>query len=135
VHVLAVKLEVAIAEHRARQEPALEKDLKAVADAEHRTPSPGKFPDRCHDRREARDCAGPKVVAVRDLLVPDESRLLTEDVLRGVVGVVIAVRSREDDNGEGHWAPAFVSSTLKLSITGFARTRSATSAASFSAAA
>ena len=33
---LAVELDVAIAEHRARQQPALEQNLKAVADAEHR---------------------------------------------------------------------------------------------------
>ena len=42
VHVLALKFQAAIAEHRARQEAGLEQHLKAVADAEHRTTAPGE---------------------------------------------------------------------------------------------
>ena len=67
-----------------------------------------------HDRREARDRAGAQVVAVREparqdhgvgalearVLVPDELGVLPEHVLGGVVGVVIAVGSGKDDDGE-----------------------------------
>ena len=40
--VLAVKLQVAIAQHRARQQPGLEQHLKAVADPEDRPAPPAK---------------------------------------------------------------------------------------------
>jgi hypothetical protein len=36
------------------------------------------------------------------LLVPDELRVVTEHVLRGVIRVVVAVGSRKDDDGELH---------------------------------
>ena len=36
------------------------------------------------------------------LLVPHELGVVPEHVLRGVVGVVIAVRAGEDDDGEFH---------------------------------
>ena len=98
------------------QQPGLEQDLKAVADAEHRSAGIGEGLDRGHHRREARDGAGAQVVAVREaagqddhvsaaerrVLVPDELGLLAEHVLRGVVGVVVAVRSGKDDDGEFH---------------------------------
>ena len=38
------------------------------------------------------------------LLVPDELGLLTEHLLNGVIGVVIAVGSGKDDDGEVHSA-------------------------------
>src|SRR5580765_654499 len=74
-------------------------------------------------------------VPKRGLLVPDEARLLAQHVFGGVIGVVIAVGSRKDDDPERHWPDPCPSSIVKLSMTGFASTRSATSAASFSAAA
>ena len=64
--VLAVKLQVTIAQHRAGQQPGLEQNLKAVADAEHRPAAPGEIDHRRHDRREPRDRAGAQVVAVRE---------------------------------------------------------------------
>ena len=116
-------------------------------------PAAANVGDGGHDRREPRDGAGAQVVAVREpagqnhdvgaaerrLLVPDERRLLAEHVLRGVVRVVIAVRSGKDDDGERHRVTRSSlrsrasSSMRKLSITGLASTRSATSAASVSA--
>jgi hypothetical protein len=36
------------------------------------------------------------------LLVPDELRILSEDVFRRVIGVVIAIRSRKDDDSKAH---------------------------------
>ena len=69
-----------------------------------------------HDRREARDRAGPQVVAVCEaagqyhdvgalqvrVLVPDELGVLAEDVCRRVIGVVVAVAAWKHDNGELH---------------------------------
>src|SRR5262245_49342674 len=41
------------------------------------------------------------------LLVPDEFRLLTEHVLDGVVGIVVAIGSGKDDDSEFHtWSAA-----------------------------
>jgi hypothetical protein len=34
--------------------------------------------------------------------VPEKFRVLSEDVLGGVIGIVIAVAAREDDNAELH---------------------------------
>ena len=97
--VLAVKLEIAIAQHRPRQQARLEQHLEAVADAEHRPALAGELRDRGHDRREPGDRAGAQIVAVREaagqdhdvgalqarLLVPDELGVLAEDVLGGVI--------------------------------------------------
>ena len=114
--MLAVELQIAVAQHRAGQQPGLEQHLEAVADAEHRAAALGEVADRRHDRREARDRAGAQVVAVREpagqdhdvgalearVLVPDERGLVPEHVLRGVVGVVVAVGAGKDDDGELH---------------------------------
>ena len=49
VHVLAAELQAAVAQQRAGQQPGLEQDLEAVADAEHRpaarrrTPAPRRM--------------------------------------------------------------------------------------------
>ena len=72
--VLAVKLEVAIAQHRAGQQPGLEQDLEAVADAEHRSTPARELGHRRHDRREPRDGAGAQVVAVREAAGQDRRR-------------------------------------------------------------
>ena len=89
-----MKLEIAVAQHRAREQAGLEEHLEPVADPEHRPASSGKVGHRSHDRREPRDRAGAQVVAVGEapgqddgvgafqagLLVPDEFRVLAEDV-------------------------------------------------------
>ena len=120
VHVLAAKLQAAIPKHGARQQPGLEQNLEAVADAEHRPAGGGELLDRSHHRREARDRAGPQVVAVREtawknhrvraakigLLVPDELGFLAEHVLRRVIRVVIAVGSGKDNDRESHYLPS-----------------------------
>jgi len=114
VNLFAVEPHVAIAQHRAGQQARLEQHLEAVADAEHRSAGLCELDHRGHDRRKARDRAGPEVVAVREparedhdvgplearLLVPDALGLLAEHGRRGVIAVVIAVRSRKDDDGE-----------------------------------
>ena len=69
-----------------------------------------------HDRREARDCAGPQIVAVgkaarKDqgvgalevgVFVPDELGVLAEHVFRGVVRVVVAIAPGKHDDAELH---------------------------------
>ena len=111
-----MELQAAVAQHRAGQQARFEQDLEAVADAEHRTAGIGERLHRGHHRREPRDRAGAQVVAVREparqdddvgaaelrVLVPDELGLLPEHVLGGVVGVVVAVRSGKNDDGEFH---------------------------------
>ena len=98
------------------QQARLEQDLEAVADAEHRAAGVGERLHRGHHRREPGDRAGAQVVAVgepagqdddvgraeRGVLVPDEFGVVPEHVLRGVIGVVVAVRSGKDDDGEFH---------------------------------
>src|SRR5438309_11362127 len=64
VDVLAAVLQTTISEHRARQQPGLEQNLKAVADAEDGAAALGEPPHLAHDRREARHGACPKVIAV-----------------------------------------------------------------------
>src|SRR4029453_11425240 len=88
--------------------------------------------DGRHDWREPRDGAGPQVVAVREaswqdddvrafeafLLVPDELRLLAEHVPRRVVGLVIAVGSGENDNGEFHNSYQLPAASFQLRASG-----------------
>ena len=116
VHVLAVKLQVAVAQHRAGEESRLAENLEAVADAQDRPAGSGEVADGGHHRGKPGDRAGAQVVAVRKaarqhddvgavearLLVPDELRLLPEHVLRGVIRVVIAVGSGKNDDAEFH---------------------------------
>ena len=116
VHVLAEELQLAVAEHRAGQQAGFEQDLKAVADAEHRAAAVGERLHGAHDRREAGDRAGAQIVAVREsagqdddvgalqvgVLVPDELGVLAEHVLRGVIGVVVAVAAGKHDDAEFH---------------------------------
>ena len=101
-------------QERAGQQAALAQHLKPVADADDETVRLGKAHDVLHDGREARDGSGPQVIAVREaagddhhvyvaevgFFVPDELRLLPEDVLGHVVGVVVAVGAGEDDDAE-----------------------------------
>src|SRR5262249_43523276 len=144
---LAVKLHILVAQHRARQQTALEQNLKPVADTKDGAAFGGKLHDRFHDWREPRDRAGAQVIAVREpagqddeiraaerrVLVPDEWRIQPQHVLGRVIGVVIAVGSWKNDDRNFHGFAPGASSIRKLSMTGLASTRSATSDASFSA--
>ncbi len=61
---LAMKLDVAVAQHRPGQQAALEQNLKPVADAQHGPSGRRERGDGGHHRREARDGAGAQVVAM-----------------------------------------------------------------------
>src|SRR5688500_14021534 len=114
--MFAMKLQVAVAQHRTREQPGFAENLKAIADPEHGAAAAGKFRHAGHDWREPGDGAGAEVIAVREasrqhhhvgplqggFLVPDEFRILPEHVPGGMIGVVIAIRSGEDDDAEFH---------------------------------
>ena len=80
---------------------------------------------------ETRDSAGPQVVPVREAAGEDDhvsragggvlcrrTRLLAKHVLRGVVGVVVAIRSGKDDDGEFHYVrgPSVFQASLASSL-------------------
>src|SRR3989338_8600227 len=112
VHVPADEFERAVAHQSARQEPRLAEDLEAVADADDSLAGGRVLLHGIHDGREARDGAGPQVVAVAEtarqddavhpfeiaLLVPDGLGGLFEDYLKDVLAVVVAVGP-----GENHY--------------------------------
>ena len=116
VDMLAAVLELAVSQHRARQQPRLEQHLKAIADAQHRSAALGKLPDRRHDRRETRHRAGAQVVAMGEpawqnhhvgalqagVFVPHELSGLPEHMGRRVIRIVIAVGAGKDDDAEFH---------------------------------
>src|SRR5262245_18108693 len=103
--MLAAVLQLAVAEHGAGKQTCLEQNLKAVADADHRTAAIGERFYLAHNRREARHGAGAKVVAMRKpsredndvrvsqarVFVPDELRRLPQYRRGGMIGIVIAV--------------------------------------------
>jgi hypothetical protein len=74
---------VVVGQQRAGQQPRLAQDLEAVADTEHRAAVAGERDDLLHDRSEARDRAGPQVVAVGEP-AGDDDRV---DALQVAVGV------------------------------------------------
>ena len=65
-HRPADKFQLAIAEQRAGQQPALDQHLKSVADSEHQPALGGEALDRGHHRREFRDGAAAQIVSVRE---------------------------------------------------------------------
>jgi hypothetical protein len=113
---LTPELQASIPEHGARQQPRLEEHLEAVADPEDRTTSRRKLRDLLHDGREPRNRPCPQVVAMCEptgqdhhvcateapVLVPNEFSVLAENVPGHVIGVVVAIRPGENDNGEFH---------------------------------
>jgi len=113
---LADEAERLVAHERAGQQSALAEDLKSIADADYEPPFFGKADHVLHDGREARDGSRTQIVAVGEpawnddnvdvaqcpFFVPDKARVLVEDVLRGVIGVVVAVRPGEDDDSKRH---------------------------------
>jgi hypothetical protein len=116
VDVLADVAQAPVDLHRPREKPRLEQDLEPVADAEHGAARGGELRDTLHDRREARECSRPQVVAVGEaagkndrvgalqvpLVVPDVVGLAPEKVLRDVKTVRVAVGARKDDDPELH---------------------------------
>ena len=114
--MFAMKFQVAISQHGARQHARLEQDLKAVADSKDRSAPACEVADGVHHRRKPGNGAGPQVVTMREparqnhhvgavearLLVPHELGIVTQHVLRRVIRVMVAIRSGEDDDGESH---------------------------------
>ena len=114
VDMLAEELEVLVPQHRPRQQAELEEHLEPVADAQDEPAPAGELPDLPHERRELGDGPGPQVVAVGKtsgeddavhapevvVLVPEEDRRLAEDLLQGVISVMVAVRTGKDDDSE-----------------------------------
>ena len=114
--MFADEVQIAIANQRARQKPGFAKDLKAVADSEHKPAAFGKLLDRVHHGRKARERAGAQVVAVRKaagkdhrvvsrkicFAVPDEVDWLAHVFGDHVIGIVIAIRTRKNNNSEFH---------------------------------
>src|SRR5262249_51809265 len=107
--------------------------LKAVADAENQPAAACELFDGAHHRTEARDCAGPQIIAVRKttgqnhriavrevgLLVPDEVYGLTDYLADYVIGVVIAVGARKNNHAEFHRSTnPFVRSGLGIPLGG-----------------
>lgn len=105
-----------IAAQRPRQQARFGEHLEAVADAQDQA-APGRvLPDRAHHRRDRRQRAAAQVVTEgpasgqddkiaaleAGLLVPQVDHLLPEHMAQDVVGVVITVRTREDDHTAFH---------------------------------
>nr|ADI18668.1 hypothetical protein [uncultured Acidobacteria bacterium HF4000_26D02] len=116
VDVLAEKLQPAIREQRALEQTRLEQHLEPVADTDDRPSRVGELAHTGHDWRKPGNRAGPQVVAVGEptgqhddigameigVLVPDELRLLPQDMLGRVVRVVITVGTGKLDDREHH---------------------------------
>jgi hypothetical protein len=116
VHVLALESETLVAEHRPREQTGFEQYLETIAEADHGAAGGSKSRHLVHDGREARNRAGPQVVAVREsawqhhhvgpfqarLLVPDVLGVDAEDVPGCIVCVVVAVGAGEHNDGEFH---------------------------------
>ena len=114
--VLTAKPQVPIAQERAGQEPRLTEDLKAIADPDHQAPLAGKGRHCPHDGGEPGNRSRSQVVPVgeasrqqdhivpldRVFLVPDKIDRLPDDLADHVVGIVITIRSGEDDDAKFH---------------------------------
>ena len=98
------------------QEARFGQALKTVAYAEQGAPIPGMRRDGLHDGRETRYGAGSQIIPVaeasgeyhhlrvskRGFLMPHEPHWLFENVLDGVVAIMVAIGTREDDDSEMH---------------------------------
>ena len=105
-----------VTHEHARQQAAFGEDLKAVADAEHSHARLRPLDDRAHHRRMRGHGAGAQVVAVgkasgKDdevavrqiaVAVPDHARCPACRGFDGHGGVMVAVRTGEDDNARPH---------------------------------
>ena len=116
MHLLADVFESGIAHEGTWQQAGFAEDLEAVADAEHEATGSGKALHGLHDRREVRDGTGAQVVAIGETagdqdgiatfqvfgLMPEHGDRLVRNLLDDVVGVVVAVGAREDEDAEFH---------------------------------
>src|SRR6185437_4905088 len=146
---LGDELEAGVSQERAGKQPGLARDLESVADREHGPASVGVRDHVLHHGTEARDGAGPQIVAVTEsarqhdhvasreivLFVPEVHRLFAERFGHGVVGVVVAVGAGKSDDAELHAAATSTPAISKSSVTGLARSRSHMSRVELSAAA
>ena len=115
--MFAAKLQGAVADERAWQEPRLAEDLESVANSQHRPAFRGETPHRLHDRAETGNGPGAQIISIteaagdddgvkagqRTLLVPDKSPRLAENVPHHVQGVLVAIGSGKLEDGEIHF--------------------------------
>ena len=115
VNEFAMKLQIAVADERPRQQPRLGEHLKPVAHAQHQPALAGKLLDRLHHRAEPRDRAAAQIIAIaetaghdhrvgiaqRSVFVPDQPRGMAEQA-HGVDGILIAVAGGKLENGKIH---------------------------------
>src|SRR5262245_19548129 len=116
VHVLTAVLEGLVAGERARQEPRLAEDLKAVARAEHEATARDELGQRLHHRRAARYCARPEIVSVGEaagqhhaviageigFAMPDVADRLAQHLADPIVKIAVTPRAREPHHTESH---------------------------------
>src|SRR5438552_17594232 len=116
MHRLANVLQAGIAHESARQQPRLAQNLKSIANSEDDSAAISKLLHRLHHGRELSDGAGAEVVAISKSaghdhcvavfqimrLMPQKSDWLLQYLLNSPVGVVIAIRARENDYAKFH---------------------------------
>ena len=116
VDLSANVLEAGIAHERAGEQAGFSEDLKAIADAEDKTAALCEALDGLHDRGEAGDRAGAEVVAIGKAagdeygidalkifrVMPEKGDGLVSDFSDDVVGVVVAVGARKDEDAKFH---------------------------------
>ena len=116
MQVFAYIMLLRIPHQRPGQQAGLGQDLEAIADAQHQTAGSGKALYRLHDRGKLGQRARAQVVAVREPTrnqdciavlklgggMPKQRSLLAQYGSHGVVGIVIAVRSRKNQHPKLH---------------------------------
>ena len=115
----AAEAQDGVAQHRPRQHPGFEQNLKPVADPQHRTAHLRERAHRGHHRGAGRHSACAQVVAVGEssrqddrvqpieglLLMPDLLDLLAEHRAQHMDAITIAVAGGKDDDAESHHDP------------------------------
>jgi hypothetical protein len=103
VDILTEEFQVFIPEHGSRKKAQFEENLEAVADSEHQPSFEGEFFNLLHKWRKGSDGARPEIVSVGKssredntinifqimFFVPEEYRILVEDILKRKEGVII----------------------------------------------
>lgn len=116
VNILADELKGPVADHCSGKKTHLQKDLKAVANPKDPSAFGGESGYTAHDGRETGERARAQVVTIRKstrqddaiqifdvrLFMPNESSFLIQDVLEGVITVVIAVGTGKRDDTKLH---------------------------------
>ena len=116
MHLFADVFQPRIAHQRPWQQASLSQDLKPVADAQHQSASGGKLLHRLHHRRKPSNRPGAQIVAIRKAarnqhrihalqilrVVPEKRNRLLRNLRDHVVGVVVAIGPRKDQNAEFH---------------------------------